>query len=552
MRDIFSSNYASLGLTTLALSSCFALALGCATRPVADDGETLGEGDSGETSAGGGDGNGDGDTTEVPQGKRARGIHLTEVEANQGTAILIGKDGAWVGPEERNAFMIRDRDTLIRTQHVVDDDWIPREITGVLHLRDADGVELGVRTRELFVEGPSDPKSLGSEFYFSILADEAQPGLSYWVELIDTSEVDASELSEGTNVTPEDYELVGYEQTPLEMKVMFVPIHYTYIDPPTLVEPTDEDLQYVSDDLLQNNPLQSVSYELHEVYEYDNQLTNLGALLSPMAALRANDAADPNVYYHALVDVNGPAVNMVAGIAQLTGESKSGASSRVAATVWFKSPPDTPPVGSSGTIVHEIGHNQGLQHVFCPQAATEAASPDPNYPHEGGKIGVYGFGIRSFKLYTPTAAHDYMTYCGNAWVSDWTWNKTYRRIRILTEWDYEGAPGGEGALAPNVPLLVGTLFPDGTEDWWVMMGPAPSVEEIGAEHRIALGQDGELVDELYTSVSLLSDNATVVVTAALTVPVTEVEAIVRVDEQGESHPIALESIHVDRGVKLGL
>jgi hypothetical protein len=326
---------------------------------------------------------------------------------------------------------------------------------------------------------------------------------------------------------------------------MLVPIEYTYIDPPTIVVPNEADLQLVHDDLLQTNPLQTVTLEVHEPYVYTSHLTNLGALLSPMRSLRANDGADPNVYYHALVDVNGPAVNMVAGIASLTGNSQSDGIDRVAATVWFKQADDIPPGGSSGTIVHEVGHNQGLSHVYCPQAATEAAGPDPNYPHEGGKIGVYGFGIRNFRLYTPTAAHDYMTYCGNAWVSDWTWNKTYARIKTLTSWDYEGAAPGTGGTQP---LLVGTLFPDGSEDWWVLMGPAPEPEQLGSEQRIAIISGGAVVDEVYSRVSMLSDDATQVVIAPLDVPISELEGITRYDWRGHSRSVGLDSIHIDQAV----
>jgi hypothetical protein len=537
---------ASYRVSATALTACLALA--CAGDKLdgdemVGDGDTVGDGDGDEDgTADGGDGDGDGD---VPAGPPARGIQITEVEANQGTAILIGSNGAWVGPTERNAYMIRDRDTLVRLQHVVDDGWIPREITGVLHLVDAEGTELEPRTRTFMVTGDSDPRDLGTEFYFSVLAEEAQPGLAYWVELLEASDVDASGLSEGINTTPEGFELVGYEQTALEMKVVVVPIHYTYFNPPTLVELTEEDLLAINNDLLQNNPLQSVTLTVHEPYQYDNQITNLGQLLNPMSALRGAEAAEPNVYYHALVDVNGGGVNMVAGIAQLTGDSKAEGSSRVAATCWFKQG-DTPPAGSTGTMVHEIGHNQGLSHVYCPNASTEAAGPDPNYPHEDGKIGVYGFGIRSFQLYTPTGAHDYMTYCGNAWVSDWTWNKTFQRIRTLTSWDYEGGEA-QSQPGPTVPLLVGTLFADGSEDWWVMQGPVPSSEQLGAEQRITLLRDGQVVDELYTAVSLLSDHETMVVTAPLgavaAAAMTEVDALVRVDSRGDSHPVDLAKLH---------
>ncbi len=545
MRAMFFAPNTSLGLTLAALAT---LSLACASdgsddADAAGDGDTVGDGDTDGDGDAEGDGDGDG---EIPDGPPARGISLTEVEANQGTAVLIGREGAWVGPTERNAYMIRDRDTLIRTQHVVDEGWIPREITGVLHLRDANGNDLPLRSRTFMVMGDSDPRDLNTEFYFSVLADEAQPGVSYWVELREATDTDVDALAEGINVTPPGFELVGYETTALEMKVVVVPISYTYIDPPTLVELNEADIQAIGDDLLQNNPLQSVELTIHEPYEYDNQITSLGQLLSPMSALRGNEQADPNVYYHALVDVRGPSVNMVAGIAQLTGDDKAEGSSRVAATVWFKQG-DLPPAQSTGTIVHEVGHNQGLSHVFCPNAASPAAGPDPNYPHEGGKIGVYGFGIRSFKLYTPTGAHDYMTYCGNAWTSDWTWKKTYQRIRTLTSWDYEGGESPE-STAPMVPLLVGTLFEDGHEEWWIMRGQAPSGEQLGAEQRIRVLHDDGLVEELHTGVALLSDHETLVVTTPLPASVSRIDGIMRVDSRGESHPIELDRLHVDSAV----
>ena len=541
-RDIFPLTSAPLGLAWI-LAASSALACTDDTTSVDEAGD-----DQGEDGTSGDDDSGDGDSS-VLDNPPALGISITEVEANQGTAILIGREGEWVGPTERNAFMIRDRDTLIRLQHTVDPEWVPREITGVLHLTDPDGNELDPRIRTFFVEGPSDPKNLSSEFYFSILAEEAQPGVEYWIELLETDEdFDGGALAEGVTTTPSDFELIGYEQTPLEMKVMLVPIEYTYIDPPTLVDPTEADIQLVHDELLQNNPLQSVELEIHEPYLYDNHITNLGQLLSPMRGLRQTEGAPPNVYYHAIVDVRGPSVDMVAGIASLTSDTKSAGDDRVAATVWWKSDPELPPSGSAGTLVHEIGHNQGLSHVYCPNAATPAAGPDPNYPHEGGKIGVYGFGIRNFRLYTPTAAHDYMTYCGNAWVSDWTWNKTYRRIRTLTSWDYEGA---EPEL-PDQPILVGTLFADGSEDWWLMMGQAPTVDELELDggERIAISTGEGIVDEVWASSSMLSDHETKVVVAPLQVPLEQVSGLARVDGQGEVHPVALERLHVHSSVQL--
>ena len=130
-------------------------------------------------------------------------------------------------------------------------------------------------------------------------------------------------------------------------------------------------------------------------------LTNLGSLLSPTREARIADQAADNVYYHALVDVGGPSVNMVAGIANLADAGKGDSDRRVAATVFYKqvtmpkpdaedqTPKIFPPVNSARTFVHEVGHDQGFDHVACPNA--DAAGPDPSYPYADGLIGVYGF-----------------------------------------------------------------------------------------------------------------------------------------------------------------
>jgi hypothetical protein len=525
-RGIFPLDLASLRPASLTGVLALGLVFGCGPDGTvdvddeADESDTETETDTGEN------------LDEL--GPLALGIDIVEVEANQGTAVLIGQNGEWVGPEGRNAYMIRDRDTLVRVAHTVGPDWVPREIVGILHLQNADGEELQPRVRRFMVSANSDPKNLNTAFYFSVVASEAQPGMRYWVELREASpEFDAGGASAGVSVTPPDYALIGYEQTPLDLKVMLVPIEYTYIDPPTLATITESDLKTVHDDLLQKNPLQTVTLEIHEPYLYTQQITNLGSLLGPMSALRVSDNAEPNVYYHALVDVRGPSVNMVAGIAQLTGPDKASATSRVAATVWHKAGEQMNVSGSAEVLVHEVGHNQGLSHVYCPGASTPAAGPDPAYPHMDGEIGVYGFGIRNFRLYTPTGAHDYMTYCGNQWVSDWTWNKTYNRIRELTSWDYEGSIGEDPHYEP---LLVGTLFGDGTEQWMAMLGPVPTAEQRSGAQRIdLLGPGAELLDQQYAAVSTLSDDITQMVVVPLTVPFDRLERIDRVDWRGEAY-----------------
>lgn len=518
------------------------LAMGCS-------GDRIEIGDDGETET---------DAEPKPLGGPARGVSIVEVEANQGTAVRLTEGDAFIGSGDRNAYLVSARDTLLRFQHVIDDPaaWIPRELTGRLHIYPPDADEI-VRERSLFVEASSDPRDLNTNFYFSLLAAEAQVGTRFWMELRETdADLDVSGLGEGVSVAPAEPREVGFEAATQTMKVVFVPVDYQYIDPPRLAAPTADDIQLFHDDLLQHNPVQTVEITVRdEPMVWDQQLTNLGDLLGPTLALKQADQAPANVYYHALVENGGPSVNMVAGIALLANDSMDDSDRRVAATVFYKQvhegdpemmEEDTifPPTGTSRTIVHEIGHNQGLSHVFCPGA--DAAGPDPAYPYDEGKIGVYGFGIRNYHMYTPNAAHDYMTYCGNSWVSDWTWNKTYERIRTLTSWD-EAAPAANPTrpiLNPSRPVLVGMLFADGSESWWVYDTTLPA--SGSGTHALEYWRDGELLARELAEVTTLSDGETLMLTAPLPQSGLELDAIVRVDHQARRRNVELDHILVGR------
>lgn len=506
---------------TAALALCFASA--CTDDVVGSGDDESSESSSNDES---------GDTDEVPAelGGPAQGVTITSVEVNQGTGVEIIRDGQLVPLEQRNAKLIRSRDTLVRVHHRIDDAaaWIPRELTGILHIAPPDGPEL-VRTRTFVVEADSDPRKLGSSFYFSLLADEALPGTTIWIELRETdANLDVSSLSPGLSTT--EVAAFEFEDTALELHVVLIPVRYEYLDPPREPDITQEDLALFHDFLLQQNPVQNVRLEVRaEPIVRTEQLSNLGSLLAPTREAKLQDGAGPNVYYHALVDVGGPSVNQVGGIAMLTDASKEESGDRVAATVYHKhvdipdedeedqTPKVFPPTGSARTFVHEVGHNQGFSHIACPNA--DAAGPDPSYPHADGKIGAYGFGIRDFHIYTPSASHDYMTYCGNSWVSDWTWDKAFTRIQILTSWNGEQA----GPAPTPTPVLVGLRSADGHEEWSISLGIAPTAASSDA--RIEYAIDGALAASVPAQIDLLSDDATVLITAPLPIPLAEVDGV---------------------------
>jgi hypothetical protein len=450
----------------------------------------------------------------------AHGVSILEIEANQGTRVALTNDeGEWLGPKQRNMKLVSDRDTLIRVHWTVADGWEPHEVKARLTIDVGNGQPI-VREQTRMVTGDSTRTALDRAFYFGLVAEQGEtvPGARVSVELLEPNVNQNTALAEAIQTAPIDgAQPIGFEADPMYMKIVMVPIHYTGEGNdrlPNLDEPT---VKTLIDSLYEENPVQEIQYQIRGHIGYDEPMVNLGALLPLMSAVKAKDGADPNIYYHAFIDIGCPVVGCgnfgVAGIAQLAGSSKNASLARVAASVFWRDNAGTIE-RTADTFVHEVGHNQGLAHVACP--GVNAAGPDPNYPYENGKIGQWGFGIRSYSLHNPTASHDYMTYCGNAWGSDWTFLKTYERIRTLTSWDFGAAEGEspeESEWTMGEQLVIGALYPDGTEQWFTLPGGI-DVEEIVPDETLTFAVDGQEFEQP-TVLRTLSDGETQWVVAPL-------------------------------------
>ena len=456
-----------------------------------------------------GDGTDSTDSTDESQPANwvpALGIAILEVEANQGTRIPIGKaNGEWVDGSGRNTFLSSERDTLIRVHFTVDPGWNPHEVRARLTINHSSFAEPIVREQDLLVEGDSTPTSLQRTFYFGLIQTEGETvaGATYRVELFERDTEQDTTLPQLANVTPASGPAaIGFESYPMQMKIVLVPIHYTGDGKDMYPDLGEENLKILIDSMYEENPVQEVIYQVRsQAVPYTQTLNQLGSLLPIMAQTKQQDGADANVYYHAMITtgcfIEGCASSGTVGIANLPGDSKNDSLMRVAASILFEVE------STADTFVHEVGHNQGLSHVFCPDG--NSAGNDPAYPYPDGQIGNWGFGIREFSLHNPTASHDYMTYCGNTWPSDWTFNKTFNRIRTLTSWDFGApAPDDEGWMGENI--LVGALYPDGSEEWFTLAGGI-DLEEIRPNESLEFQLDGETVP-MPAVVRTLSDDQT--------------------------------------------
>lgn len=132
---------------------------------------------------------------------------------------------------------------------------------------------------------------------------------------------------------------------------------------------------------------------------------------------------------------------------------------------------------SDQTFAHELGHNMALLHAPCGRAG----SPDINYPHDDGDIGVWGYDFKGRKLVDPSQYKDLMGYCDPSWVSDYHFEKALNfRMEEEARWQRQA-----GSVEESVLLLWG-----GVEDGELMMDPAflfeakPTLPEADGRYRL--------------------------------------------------------------------
>lgn len=431
------------------------------TTAVADDT------DAGTSTAGG-------DTLETTTGPQpepleyAHGIRLDRVTANQGVQVELVRDGLEVSARDQSARLISGRLTLLRAFWTLHAEFTPRTIIGRLVADYPDGTQL-VQDFPLLVEG--DSSDGGASFQWLLQPDQVVPGIQYRVRLLEPDpELSTGDISDPPPILPlPGRGTLGLYDAPLQIRVELIPVLHQFEGEECMPNIADEDVQAMRENLEQNNPVQEAILTVGEPMPYVDPIgtsgTGFGPVLSALAERRAQDAPAPNLYYYGLLD---PCDGYPPGLlGQAIGippmPSMELAQQRIATGRWSGSG-----AAAGETFVHEIGHTQGRYHVLC---SGGEAGADPAYPHPQGRIGVWGFGIYDFQLRSPTGSRDYMTYCSNEWVSDYSWEQTLEIIEVLTSWDAGNATPLDPA--PDGGVLMGALYADGEQQWWTAPGGLP-------------------------------------------------------------------------------
>lgn len=279
---------------------------------------------------------------------------------------------------------------------------------------------------------PSMESNLNRTINFSLPLNWVKPGYAYHVDL--DPDYLVHESNRANNRFPSQAtQPFNFTFSPA-LNMMIVPVKYQPFSTATPFLPEIGDLAYLTWMPIKVLPIPVANYQTHMIYSYfpstsDYNLDNLtGAgwlqLLLELTAIHNLEDPAGNLNYYGLVnsyDAHRCDNGCITGVSNI-----SATGGFLTAVGWSGYGAGT--VEASRVMVHELGHNFGRPHVNC---NGREPKPDINYPYQGGSIGQWGLDVVVGNLYDPIVYRDIMSYCQDAWISDYTyWNiNAYRTSR---------------------------------------------------------------------------------------------------------------------------
>lgn len=435
----------------------------------------------------------------------AAGLRLTRMTVNQAVQVELVNGNDVLAPADYPVPLIDGRAALVRGHYIVHTDFEPRELLAQLTVTypepitigagdDAETFETFVDESRVMVTGDSIDKSLHQSFAWYLhpayVVDgmrlridvyEPEPHLAGEQPTPDPSAIGAERIDAPALPWAQPFAALSADQTPKQIEVVFVPIEHHFEDCVSDASVPAAEADAMRKELEQANPVHRVITSVREPMIYTDPIGGsdkaFSPILSKLSQLHSDDGADPWVYYYGLITTcdgyPGGLLGQAFSIPQMVDPGLG--YQRVSVGRYNGSGQ-----AAAETFVHEVGHSQGRYHVRC----AGEAGVDANYPHIGGIIGVWGFGIYDVRLRSPAGSRDYMTYCANEWVSDYGYNIVWPVIETLTQWSLEGQPDHASDFDE---ILVGALYPDGSTEWWTTRGSISGTMSSHAGLRWELG-----------------------------------------------------------------
>jgi hypothetical protein len=352
------------------------------------------------------------------------GVTIHEVAVYQGVKRTLAQGGQAL---TSNVPLVAGRDALVRISYTATPEAVGRTVTGRLDLAGGDPIDVSVQLV---------PQSNDADY--ASTADIIVPGTRIGSSFEYSASIVEPQVDGADDNPTAHHPAVGREVHPVEgpantFRVVLAPFRYDADGSGRLPDLSPERIEAYRVRLMQLYPVSNVEVTVREPTPWSQQILPNGMGWQEVGiatyGFRGQDGAAEDVYYYGIFN---PASSFsqfclggcLLGVTLLNSDPPDVGNPqlRLALGVGFDE------VGTD-TAAHELGHSHGRPHAPCSSFGPLPDGLDPEYPHAGGVIGVWGWDIFHHQLVDPNAATDIMSYCENQWISDHNFARLLARAK---------------------------------------------------------------------------------------------------------------------------